>query len=194
MLKTMNKKLKIVLASLLLVMTVFAGLTLADLLEQANSLTNTFTIGSIDTEIEEDLPAVVDNKIPKQPKIKNTGKNDALVRARVTVSPQSIIDEFGIDLEMNTEYWTAGEDGYWYYKNLLKPSELTEPLFNSVEGNGIVSDGQINVGLADLEIAIYHEAIQSSVLIDGDNVKATTGDITNVITSSIWKHYESLND
>lgn len=194
MLKTMNKKVKIVLASLLLVMTVFAGLTLANLLEKANSLTNTFTIGSIDTEIEEDPPAVVDSKISKKPKIKNTGKNDALVRARVTVSPQSIIDEFGIDLEMNTKYWKAGEDGYWYYKNLLKPSELTEPLFNSVEGNGIVSDGQINVGLADLEIAIYHEAIQSSVLIDGDNVKATTGDITNATTSSIWEHYESLND
>lgn len=194
MLKTMNKKLKIVLASLLLVMTVFAGLTLADLLEKANSLTNTFTIGSIDTEIEEDPPAVVDSKISKQPKIKNTGKNDALVRARVTVSPQSIIDEFGIVLEMNTAHWTDGGDGYWYYNDLLKPSELTEPLFNSVEGKGIVSDGQINVGLADLEIAIYHEAIQSSVLIDGDNVKATTGDITNAITSSIWEHYKSLND
>lgn len=194
MLKTMNKKVKIVLASLLLVMTVFAGLTLADLLEKANSLTNTFTIGSIDTEIEEDPPAVVDSKISKKPKIKNTGKNDALVRARVTVSPQSIIDEFGIVLEMNTAHWTDGGDGYWYYKNLLKPSELTEPLFTSVEGNDIVSDGQINVGLADLEIAIYHEAIQSSVLINGDNVKATTGDITNTTTSSIWKHYESLND
>lgn len=194
MLKTMNKKVKIVLASLLLVMTVFAGLTLADLLEKANSLTNTFTIGSIDTEIEEDPPAVVDSKISKKPKIKNTGKNDALVRARVTVSPQSIIDEFGIDLEMNTKYWTDGGNGYWYYKNLLKPSELTEPLFTSVKGNDIVSDGQINVGLADLEIAIYHEAIQSSVLINGDNVKATTGDITNTTTSSIWEHYESLND
>ena len=194
MLKTMNKKVKIVLASLLLVMTVFAGLTLADLLEQANSLTNTFTIGSIDTEIDEDPPAVVDNKISKKPKIKNTGKNDALVRARVTVSPQSIIDEFSIELEMNTTNWTQGNDGYWYYNDLLKPSELTEPLFNSVEGYGIVSDGQINVGLADLEIAIYHEAIQSSVLIDGDNVKATTGNITNVTTSSIWEHYESLND
>lgn len=194
MLKTMNKKVKIVLASLLLVMTVFAGLTLADLLEKANSLTNTFTIGSIDTEIEEDPPAVVVSKISKKPKIKNTGKNDALVRARVTVSPQSIIDEFSIELEMNTTNWTQGNDGYWYYNDLLKPSELTEPLFNSVEGYGIVSDGQINVGLADLEIAIYHEAIQSSVLIDGDNVKATTGNITNATTSSIWEHYESLND
>lgn len=194
MLKTMNKKLKIVLASLLLVMTVFAGLTLADLLEQANSLTNTFTIGSIDTEIEEVPPSVVNSEISKQPKIKNTGKNDALVRARVTVSPQSIIDEFDIRLEMNTRYWTDGGDGYWYYNDLLKPSELTEPLFTSVEGNDIVSDGQINVGLADLEIAIYHEAIQSSVLIDGDNVKAATGDITNETTSSIWQHYESLND
>ena len=116
------------------------------------------------------------------------------MRARVTVSPQSIIDEFGIVLEMNTAHWTDGGDGYWYYNDLLKPSELTEPLFNSVEGKGIVSDGQINVGLADLEIAIYHEAIQSSVLIDGDNVKATTGDITNAITNSIWEHYESLND
>ena len=194
MLKTMNKKVKIVLASLLLVMTVFAGLTLADLLEQANSLTNTFTIGSIETEIEEDPPAVVDSEISKQPKIKNTGENDALVRARVTVSPQSIIDEFGIKLEMNTTDWTEGEDGYWYYNDLLKPNDTTKPLFASVKGNGIVSDGQINVGLADLEIAIYHEAIQSSVLIDGDNVKATTGNITDATTSSIWEHYESLND
>lgn len=194
MLKTMNKKLKIVLASLLLVMTVFAGLTLADLLEKANSLTNTFTIGSIDTEIEEDPPAVVDSKISKQPKIKNTGKNDALVRARVTVSPQSIIDKFDIELEMNTTDWIDSGDGYLYYKELLKPDQSTEPLFTSVKGNNIVSAGQINVGLADLEIAIYHEAIQSSVLIDGDNVKATTGDITDDTTSSIWEHYESLND
>ena len=37
-----------------------------------------------------------------------------------------------IDIDYNTEDWTAGEDGYWYYGKALKAGETTEPLFENV--------------------------------------------------------------
>ena len=37
-----------------------------------------------------------------------------------------------IEIDYNTEDWTAGEDGYWYYNKALKVGESTEALFENV--------------------------------------------------------------
>ena len=34
--------------------------------------------------------------------------------------------------DVNTDDWTEGEDGYFYYKEALKPGETTAPVLNSV--------------------------------------------------------------
>ena len=35
-------------------------------------------------------------------------------------------------MNLNTEDWTLGEDGYLYYNEALKPDEVTAPIFTTV--------------------------------------------------------------
>ena len=36
-------------------------------------------------------------------------------------------------INFDTEKWTEGEDGYWYYNKALESGETTAPLFDTVE-------------------------------------------------------------
>lgn len=117
---------------------------------------NSFTIGYVETKIEEDYtpkdlkPGIT---IPKKVTVKNTGPNDCYVRVLVTFSNSQMEDACSIDY--NDKYWTKhNEDGYWYYKHLLKSGETTEPLFKTVT---ISSDVNAN-DLQDFDINVYHES------------------------------------
>lgn len=41
-----------------------------------------------------------------------------------------------IEIEINEEYWTAGEDGWYYYNTSVGTGEVTEPLFETVHFSG----------------------------------------------------------
>ena len=79
--------------------------------------------------------------------VKNTGESAAYVRMKVS----SAITETGgaaknlpltitvggeevdvLTLDYNTEDWTLGEDGFWYYNKAVKVGETTEALFENV--------------------------------------------------------------
>ena len=84
--------------------------------------------------------------------VKNTGEADAYIRVWVNTAisepgdpisnpliknlPLTItVDGEEVDvltLDYNTEDWTKGEDGYWYYNKALKVGESTEALFENV--------------------------------------------------------------
>ena len=84
--------------------------------------------------------------------VKNTGEADAYIRVWVNTAisepgdpitnpliknlPLTItVDGEEVDvltLDYNTEDWTQGEDGYWYYNKALKVGESTEALFENV--------------------------------------------------------------
>lgn len=61
---------------------VTVGATLALMVSQSNSVTNSFTAAEIDTEIKEELGS----DMTKQVSITNHGRSDAYVRARIMVS------------------------------------------------------------------------------------------------------------
>lgn len=84
--------------------------------------------------------------------VKNTGEAAAYIRVWVNTAisepgdpitnpliknlPLTItVDGEEVDvltLDYNTEDWTQGEDGYWYYNEVLKAGDTTEALFENV--------------------------------------------------------------
>ena len=84
----------------------------------------------------EDLTGVMPNTtVTKIAEIKNTGASDAWVRVRVEknikLQGEGTPDTGLVELTLNTTDWTE-KDGYYYYKEALKPGEVTAPIFTAV--------------------------------------------------------------
>ena len=136
------------------VITIFASLaaygTLAYFTYE-DTATNVITAGDVKIDLEEwtesedgsfipfeDIDDVMPGmEVSKIVQVKNTGGQDAWIRISVT---KDIILADGVDGEvdlslvtydLNTEYWTE-KDGYYYYNEVLKAGETTEPLFTVV--------------------------------------------------------------
>lgn len=189
--KMRTHKKTVVIAFLLLCLSF--GVTFALLKNQSNSLTNTFVPGSVETEIDEPDPKPSGNDIEKEPAIKNTGKSDALVRAKVTLSPSELVEKLNIKINLDdSSDWILANDGYYYYSKILHPNETTTPLFTKVTGSGIVEGDQFSDKIAGLEIAIYHESVQNLVRDDEDKaIIAEAGYDENA--KKIWSIFDSLN-
>ena len=96
--------------------------------------------------------------------VKNTGEADAYIRVWVNTAISEPGDPITnpliknlpltievdgetvelIDIDYNTEDWTAGEDGYWYYGKALKAGETTEPLFENVTFHKLMGNAYQN--------------------------------------------------
>ena len=88
------------------------------------------------TEPFEDLTGVMPNTtVTKIAEIKNTGASDAWVRVKVEknikLQGEGTPDTGLVELTLNTTDWTE-KDGYYYYKEALKPGEVTAPIFTAV--------------------------------------------------------------
>lgn len=84
-------------------------------------------------DMEGIMPGMTVTKIAE---VVNTGAAEAWVRVLITkdilIEGDGETDPGLIKLDLNTEFWTQGEDGYLYYKNRLAPGAVTEPIFTSV--------------------------------------------------------------
>ena len=84
----------------------------------------------------EDLTGVMPNTtVTKIAEIKNTGASDAWVRVKVEknikLQGEGTSDTSLVELTLNTADWTE-KDGYYYYTKVLKPGEVTAPIFTAV--------------------------------------------------------------
>lgn len=137
------------LASLLVVLGIVVGGTLAWLTDDTGIVTNTFFAGEVPNEVIEDLQGNVKNDV----KIKNTGNVDAYIRAAVTVTWVEVDENgnltgnvygeapvLGEDYEwypaddssaLGTigENWKKGKDGYYYYTHKVPENTETGILF-----------------------------------------------------------------
>ncbi len=109
---------------------------------------NVITTGSVEITVQEwadeakrvpfvDLEGVLPGaSVTKIAEVKNTGASEAWIRVQVEKSMQLgnefLPDSEVIGLNLNTEDWTLGEDGYLYYNEALKPGEVTAPIFTTV--------------------------------------------------------------
>ena len=84
----------------------------------------------------EDLTGIMPGMtVTKIAEIKNTGASDAWVRVKVEknikLQGDGKPDTGLVELTLNTADWTE-KDGYYYYTKVLKPGEVTAPIFTAV--------------------------------------------------------------
>ena len=206
MINILKQHKKVVIVSLLL-LCLTIGISLAMFADRTESLTNTFELGEISTVIDEPEPIepTGDNKISKNPTIENTGDNPALIRVRVTMSPQDIVDEYGISCNIDDSDWYYNpDDEFYYYNGILgvggklsifdKVTSTNKPLASEDDNGKRV----IDTGLEGLEIAVYHESVQTFIVDEetGQQITAESGVIKNADGSltnagKIWDYFDS---
>lgn len=200
--KKLNKKYCVLGISLLLCCSI--GLTVAFSKDISNILTNTFFVGSVESEIEEERPIVDGSIIDKNPKVKNKGSVDALVRVRITVSPEELCNPTNLNsndsilkIDIDDHNWTY-YDGYYYYNGVLKAGNTIE-VFKKVilnDGKGYSTIEDLLKDYQEFNIAIYQETISSTATNSSGiekNPYDTNGNYNFDAAKVIWSIYEDLN-
>ena len=158
------KKMSIrILLSVLLVAVVAIGGTFAYLYATDSPVINTFALADVRTEIDEPTSGAAKDK---DPKVENIGKSPVYVRARVVISggDAAMIEENDwITIAYNEGaggYWVNGEDGFYYYNDILRPKAEgeteypeTEPLFTDITVSKHVSKE------AQFSVDVYQESV-----------------------------------
>lgn len=190
-----SKKIGIALLSLVVVLLLTTGSTIAYLHSKTDDVVNTFTIGNVTTEVDETFEETDDPWVfKKEPKVKNTGYthedgtatgNACYVRVRIVASPEGQLElkvgdfsqkDWG-DSELWAANWEKKEDGYYYYQSPLEVGESTSPIFDTVE---VKADYRTTI--EGFEVTVYQEAVQSSMTaVDG----TTTTDM-----DKLWEVYD----
>ena len=163
---------------LALVVVIGIGATLALMASPSNSVTNSFSVADIDTEIEENI---TDGN--KQVSIKNHGPSDAYVRARIMVSgvnPENVeivskepaegdvvADTVYLVMQNNgtgDKQWTKEDsdtngnysDDFYYYLDVLTKDESSKNLLEKVVlGSNLQKEDFLNT----FSVTIYHESV-----------------------------------
>lgn len=148
----------------LIVMTVcVVGSSLAYLVADTTAVVNTFTPGSVSSEVKETF----ENGTKKDVTIKNTGNTDAYIRAMVVITWKDTSGNvYGASQPVaGTDYtisygtgWTLGSDGFWYYNEVVAAGESTAVLIESCEYTANAPDGYT------LSVEIIADAIQESAV------------------------------
>lgn len=167
---------KLCIAVLALALVTVGG-TLALMAVSSNSVINSFTAASIDTEIEEG----VGGDGTKQVSITNKGPSDAYVRARIMVSgvekdQVEIVSGEPANVEANKVYlvmpnnsnangkWCKEKesendqysDKFYYYLGVVKRDDPTENLLEKVVFGENLKNDEF---LAGFNITVYHESV-----------------------------------
>lgn len=188
-----KKNLKIgVMITVALLTVAAAGMTISRLQSRSNLLTNTFKVGDVTTEIEEEGEGTV-----KKSRIKNIGKNDCIVRARVTVSPAeaaSAIELTGKGEDWDWSRWANG-DGCIYYTKVLPAGEnsYTGYLFEGVTLKTGIDWKKL--GVDGFDITIYEESVQVEVYDSESETMISALDENGVYHTEkadrVWAVYEN---
>ena len=86
---------------------------------------------------EDVLGVMPGEKVSKIVEVENTGGQSAWIRVSVdkeielAEGTEGEVDTSLVTYDLNEEYWTES-DGYYYYKDVLKSGETTQPLFTKV--------------------------------------------------------------
>lgn len=162
-----NKKSIAMLVSLIALLVVFVGSTIAYLFMQTDSITNTFTPTSTEITIVENN----EGKVKKDVTIQNTGKIKAYIRATVVVTwKDDSGNVYGKAPVENTDYtvewmpkdsdgntdWVKGSDGFYYYTQPVESGASTGVLLTACKP----VEGKAPEGY-DLSVEILAQAIQA---------------------------------
>ena len=164
-------RIRTVIISVLAVLVLSLGGTLAYLEAKTNFVTNAFTSGVVNISIDEDFEGQPINSegVTKKVVICNDDKDGRLnvvpVYVRVNLVATWVNDDdtvAAIDADSLIEYnfvsdkWSKGEDGYYYYDEILNPNEKTEELIDSVR----LKDGVEVPENGHLEVSVLADAVR----------------------------------
>ena len=168
------KRRALILSALALLAALFAAGTIAYFTAEGQAH-NVITTGGVDIAVQEwadedktqpfqDPTGVMPGTtVTKIAEVKNTGAADAWVRVQVTQSIQRDKELYPNDglvtLDYNTTDWTQGEDGYFYYNKVLKPGEVTEPIFTNVAFSGTMDNAYQG---AQVVVDVAAQAVQTA--------------------------------
>lgn len=137
-----KKKSLALLVSLLLILCVTVGTTLALLIDITSPVENIFTPSKITTTVEETL----DGSVKRDVKIKNTGDTTAWIRANVIVTWQLAEGEdagavYGKMPVAGEDYtisdlgsgWEKAVDGFYYWKSPVAKGATTGVMFAEIK-------------------------------------------------------------
>lgn len=180
--KYINKK-SIIIASVMLLLLVAVGTTIAYIFTETEPVENTFNPSKVSCAVVENNGTPVTGSvtntgdIKENVQIKNTGDTDAYIRVAVVVnwasadgsSVWSTKPEEGDNSDYKIEYnlddsWVKGSDGYWYYTKSVPPTEgnnLTDILIKNATQNKEGPKGTDGTQYY-LSIEIVASAIQST--------------------------------
>lgn len=145
---------------------------------------NILTMGSVKIElsdktlvegeggVQRDFTEVYPNGMPVMPAsqaskivyVTNTGSNPCWVRVKVDVAAEAAdpandpLDIDMVHINFDQENWLKGNDGYWYYKDILGASQVTEELFTQVAFDKDMGNDYMN---CQFSITVSAEAVQS---------------------------------
>lgn len=188
------KKSIALLISLILVLTVTVGGTLAFLIATSDTVKNTFTPSSVTTEVYEEF----ENNLKKNVSIKNTGDTAAYIRAAVVVTWQDENGNVHGTVPANGDYeitynlydqtnpvgkWELGTDGFYYWTSPVAPDATTGVLITEAKPlKAAPAEGYT------LCIEILGSGIQSvptTVVVENwESVTGVTNDVLNVASAT----------
>ena len=169
--KHLRKRSVVLLSSLVLLVGLAVGATIAYIFTNSDSLTNTFTPAEVKCEVKEGYNYAVKENV----QIKNTGNVDAYIRAMVfvnwmDVSTNKIVptpEDGQITYEYDRTKWVRHTDGYYYYTEKVPKDGFTTNLINKIERPTLAQDvvdaanGNAFVSKYKLNVEIIAEAIQA---------------------------------
>ena len=181
--RTMKRKL-LILSVLAICVAMLAGGTLAFFTSE-DKAHNVITTGGVEITLQEwadeakttpfkDLTGVMPNTtVTKIAEIRNTGASDAWVRVKVEknirLQGDGTPDTGLVELKCNTVDWTE-KDGYYYYNKILKPGEVTAPIFTAVSFAADMGDEYQD---ATATVDVFAQAVQTAN--NGDTVMTAQG-------------------
>ncbi|MBQ7858337.1 MAG: hypothetical protein IJ351_06890 [Oscillospiraceae bacterium] len=121
------KRTTALLVSIVLILTVGVGSTLAYLVTNAGPVTNTFDPGEVPPTINEEFDE--NRKLKENVTVTNLGDARAYVRAAIVVTwkdkdgnvaPEVPNLDVDYDMSINTADWTKKHDGFYLYEGILE--------------------------------------------------------------------------
>ena len=159
--KRINKKVILLAVSLVLILSAAIGGTVAYLIDQTGSITNTFTPAKVTPRIDENF----NDSVKKNVQITNSGDIPAYIRVKVVVTWKNGNDVYGVAPKLGTDYtWTMPENskwflkgGFYYYSEPVAAKGTTEILFTDCK----LKDGVKAPDGYKLSVDIHAQAIQA---------------------------------
>lgn len=129
------------LVSLLLLLGVTVGGTIAFLMDSDGPLSNIFNPSEVKVEVKETINGQTKSNVY----IENTGDTEAWIRAAVVITWQDVDGNvYGQAPVAGTDYtawtpgngWLTGKDGFYYYQTPVTAGATTDKLIVSISQNG----------------------------------------------------------